>query len=47
MKKRFKEEQIIMILNERESGLPLKELIRKYGICENTYYRWKFKYGGM
>jgi len=47
MKKRFSEEQIIMILKERESGLPVKGLVRKHGICENTYYRWKSKYGGM
>jgi putative transposase len=47
MKKRFKEEQIIGILKERESGIPVKELIRKHGICENTFYRWKSKYGGM
>jgi len=47
MKKRFREEQIIMILKERESGIPVRELVRKHGICENTYYRWKSKYGGM
>lgn len=47
MKKRFREEQIIGILKERDSGIPLVELIRKYGICEQTYYRWKSKYGGM
>lgn len=47
MKKRFKEEQIIKILKERETGLPVKELIRKHGITEQTYYRWKSKFGGM
>ena len=47
MKRRFREEQIIGILKERETGMPLKELIRKYGICEQTYYRWKSRYGGM
>lgn len=47
MKKRFREEQIIGILKERESGMPLKDLIRKRGISEQTYYRWKSKYGGM
>lgn len=47
MKKRFSEEQIIMILKERESGLPVRELIRKHGISEQTFYRWKSKYGGM
>ena len=47
MRKRFSEEQIIMILKERESGLPVRDIIRKHGICENTFYRWKSKYGGM
>lgn len=47
MKRRFREEQIIGILKEREAGMPLKDLIRKYGICEQTYYRWKSRYGGM
>jgi len=47
MKKRFREEQIIGILKEREAGLPVKDLIRKHGISEQTYYRWKSKYGGM
>ncbi len=46
-RKRFTEERIISILKEAEAGLSVKELVRKYGICENTYYRWKSKYGGM
>lgn len=47
MKKRFTEEQIIKALKEREAGIPVKETIRKYGISDQTYYRWKSKYGGM
>lgn len=47
MRKRFREEQIIGILREAEAGMPLPELLRKYGIHENTYRRWKSKYGGM
>lgn len=46
-KSRFKEEQIIAILKEVEAGAEVKELVRKHGICEGTYYRWKSKYGGM
>lgn len=46
-RKRFTEEQIIGILKEAESGVPVKELVRKYGIAEGTYYRWKSKFGGM
>jgi len=45
--KRFKEEQIIGILKEAESGLAVPDLTRKHGISEGTYYRWKAKYGGM
>ena len=45
--KRFSEEQIIGILKEWEAGLPVGELSRKHGVCENTLYRWKAKYGGL
>jgi putative transposase len=45
--KRFREEQIIGILKEAEAGIPVKELIRKHGIAEGTFYRWKSKFGGM
>ena len=46
-RKRFSEEQIIQILKEAEAGAPGKEVCRKHGISENTFYRWKSKYGGM
>jgi len=46
-KSRFTEEQIIGILKEGEAGIAVKELSRKYGICDQTYYRWKAKYGGL
>lgn len=46
-KKRFTEEQIISVLKENEAGIPVKELTRKYGFCEQTFYRWKSKFGGM
>lgn len=45
--KRFSEEQIIGVLKEWESGVSLGDLSRKHGVCENTLYRWKSKYGGM
>ena len=45
--KRFREEQIIAILKEAEAGLAVAELTRKYAISEQTYYRWKSKFGGM
>jgi len=44
---RFTEEQIIGVLKEGEAGLAVKEISRKHGICDQTYYRWKAKYGGM
>jgi len=47
MKKRFSEEQIIRILQEAEAGTKVKELCRKHGISDATYYNWKAKYGGM
>jgi len=46
-KGRFNEEQVIRILKEREAGSPVQELCRKYGMCEQTYYKWQKKYGGM
>ena len=45
--KRFTEEQIIGILKEAEGGLPVSEVIRKHGIAEGSFYRWKAKFGGM
>lgn len=44
---RFKEGQIIAILKEAEAGLKLAELVRKHGISEQTFYRWRSKDGGM
>jgi putative transposase len=46
-RKRYSEEQIIRILKEAESGVPVREVVRKHGIAEGTYYRWKSKFGGM
>jgi putative transposase len=47
MQKRFTEEQIISILKFQENGMPVKEIIRQHNISEQTFYRWKSKYGGM
>ena len=44
---KFSETQIIAILNEADAGLSVKEISRKYGISDATYYNWKSKYGGM
>ena len=45
--KRYTEEQIIAALKESEAGAKTKELCRKYGISEPTFYNWKAKYAGM
>ena len=47
MKKRFSEEQIVKILQEAEMAKTEREVIRRYNITEQTFYRWKRKYGGM
>ena len=46
-KSRFNEEQIIGVLKEAEAGIKPAELCRKHGLSEQTFYRWKAKYGGM
>lgn len=46
-KSRFTETQIVAILKQADAGMPIKELCRKNGISEPTYYNWKSKYGGM
>ncbi len=47
MKKRFTEEQIIGFLREADAGMPIKELCRKHGFSEASYYLWRSKFGGM
>lgn len=48
MKKgRFTETQIVSILKEADNGMLVKDICRKYGISDATYYNWKSKYGGM
>jgi putative transposase len=47
MKKRYTEEQIIGFLREADAGLPVKELCRRHGFSEASYYAWKAKFGGM
>lgn len=47
VKKRFSEEQIIGFLREAQSGMPIKELCRRHGFSEASYYLWRSKFGGM
>jgi len=44
---KFTEEQIAFALKQAETGTPVSQVIRKIGITEQTFYRWKKKYGGM
>ena len=44
---RFSEGQIIGVLREQESGATTAEVCRRHGISEQTFYRWKARYGGM
>ena len=46
-KSRYKEEQIIAVLKEVDAGARLQDVVRRLGVSEQTYYRWKAKYGGM
>ncbi|OLK87562.1 transposase, partial [Xanthomonas oryzae pv. oryzicola] len=47
MKKRFSGEQIIGFLREAEAGMPIKDLCRRHGFSEASYYLWRSKFGGM
>ncbi len=48
MKKRFTEEQIIRVLREAErQEMPIKDLCKRHNITEQTFYRWRNRFGGM
>ena len=46
-KTRYTDEQIAFALRQAETGTPVQEVIRKMGICEQTFYRWKKLYSGL
>jgi len=46
-KSKFSEQEIVYALKQVEAGVPLAELCRKYGVSEQTFYRWRSKYGGL
>ena len=47
MKMRFSVEQIVAVLKQAELGMPVADLIRRVGISEQTFYRWKKQYAGL
>lgn len=46
-RKRYTEEQIAFALRQHDSGTAVEEILRKMGISEPTFYRWKKKYAGL
>ena len=46
-KSKFTETQIVSMINEAGSGIPVPEICRKHGIGQSTFYKWRSKYGGM
>lgn len=46
-KSRFSEEQIALALRQAEAGTPVKEICRKLGVSEATFYRWKKRFGSL
>lgn len=46
-KSRYTEEQIIGFLKQAEAGVPIKDLCRKGGFSDATFYKWRARFGGM
>ena len=45
--KRFNVEQIVAVLKQAEAGVPLAELLRRVGVSQQTFNRWKNQYVGL
>ena len=46
-KSRFTDSQVMAVLKQAESGVPVPQLCREHGISSATFYKWRSKYGGM
>jgi putative transposase len=46
-KKRYTAEQIALVLRQAESGTSVTDIVRKLGVSEQTFYRWKRKFAGL
>jgi putative transposase len=45
-KSKFSETQIVGLLKDAESGVPVADLLRKHGVSKATFCKWRSKYGG-
>ena len=45
MNRKFTESKIVAALKKKESGIPVKEICKEFGICNATFYNWKERYG--
>lgn len=45
-KSKFSETQIVAILRDAESGVPVADLLRKHGVSKATFFKWRSRYGG-
>ena len=45
-KSKFSETQIVEIVKDAESGVPVADLLRKHGVSKATFFKWRSKYGG-
>lgn len=46
-KSKFTDSQILAIIKQNESGMPVPELCREHGVSSATFYKWRAKFGGM
>ena len=46
-KSKFTESQILTVLKQAESGLPVNDVCRQIGVSPATFYKWRAKYGGL
>lgn len=46
-KSRFSEEQIVTAIKQSDLGISIEDICRKFGISQQTFYRWKKQYGGL
>ena len=46
-KSKFSDSQILSILKQNESGIPVQDLCREHGMSSASFYKWRAKFGGM